>query len=94
MFTVVVLYRKALAHYSVTTRGDGWYEAVLLDYGGSSHDLPPPQIRFIREGRHCSGDTDERDLMDDLYYGVQVELEKAGGAASPGHNPKAPYVAI
>ncbi len=75
--TVVVLYRRALAHYAITTGHNNAYEAGLLKYCGSSHNLPPPKISFKMEGRHCQGTTDEQDLMDDLYYAMQLELHKA-----------------
>jgi hypothetical protein len=92
--TVVVIYRQALAHYTVAVKNETLYEAGLLKYGGSSHDLPPPRIRFLKQGRHCTGDTDEQDLMDDLYHAVQVALTTNDDAPSAGHNPGTPYVSI
>jgi|GEM_PF-1323311 len=78
--TVVVLYRKALAHYTVTVKEDGSFEAGLLKYGGHSCDAPPQQIRFRKEGRHCTGSSEDEGLMDELCYAVQLELEKAGSS--------------
>ena len=79
-YTVVVIYHKALAHYTVALVDHGCYEAGLLKYGGYSHDLPPARLKFNKEGRHCNGDTTECDLMDDLYHAVQVARESGGGA--------------
>jgi hypothetical protein len=93
-YTVVVLHRKALAHYTVTVGDNGWYEGHLLKYGGSSHDLPPPKLRFTCEGRHCSGNTDEQDLLDDLYHAIQIERKKTGSSTDLVYNPRAPYVSI
>jgi hypothetical protein len=74
--TVVVLYCGALAYYAVTIGHNNAYEAGLLKYCGSSHDLPPPKLSFKIEGRHCQGSTDEQDLMDDLYFAVQRKLQQ------------------
>jgi hypothetical protein len=77
-FTVVVLYRGALAHYAMAINDDA-YEAGLLKYCGSSHDLPPPKLHFKKEGRHCQGNSNEQDLMDDLYFAVQLKLQQEPG---------------
>ena len=73
---VVVLHRKALAHYRVQESMEQGYEANLLKYCGGSHDLPPANVSFTIQGRHCSGDTVEQDLMDDLYNAIKTALTK------------------
>ena len=92
--TVVVLYRKALAHYSVTMKEDGSFEAGLLKYGGHSADTPPRQIHFRKEGRHCTGDIQDRELMDELCYAVQLELSQTSGSMCSKSIPGKPYVSI
>lgn len=85
---VVVLYRKALAHYNVAEKETGWFEASLLNYSGNSNDLPPPRLKFIKDGRHCSGNTEEQDLMDDLYDAVQRKLIRGDGPPDAVYNPQ------
>ena len=69
--TAVVLYKGALAHYTVTKNCEQDYEARLLEYRGTVENGPPDVIHFVKEGRHCIGDTAEQDLMDELYSTVQ-----------------------
>lgn len=92
--TVVVLFRGALAHYSVAEQEQGKFEARLLKYTGSKLNSPPQEFLFRKEGRHCIGSIEEQDLMDDLCHAVQTKLSKTGGFSGSTQNPKAPYVAI
>lgn len=78
--TAVVLHRGSLAHYTVAEVEDGWLEADLLRYDGKHRNTPPQGIRFIKNGRHCSGDTKNRELMDELCAAVWLERQKRGGA--------------
>lgn len=79
--TVVVLFKNALAHYRVALTGASGYEASLLRYGGNAENVPPIDVRFVKEGRHCTGNTGEADLMDDLYDAVQRKEQKREGPA-------------
>ena len=93
--TVAVLYRQALAHYSVTMEEKGDYEASLLKYNGGPCAGPPRQLWFKKQGRHCTGNEPEQELMDDLYWGVLLRLaEEGGGSSGPVLNPNTPYVSI
>ncbi|WP_132053211.1 hypothetical protein [Pseudocnuella soli] len=84
--TVVVLFRNALAHYTVAVDDESGFEANLKKYGGEPHNQPPPQICFVKEGRHCSGNTEEADLMDDLYDAIKLNKEdQINGASSLLH---------
>lgn len=74
--TAVVLHKGSLAHYTVSDRGDGNYEAHLLRYGGDQKDVPPRSLSFVKDGRHCTGTTREQELMDELCAAVQLEKEK------------------
>jgi hypothetical protein len=74
--TVVVLYRKVLAHYTVAVREDGTYLAGLIKYKGDKQHVPPQRIWFKKQGRHCIGDIDDQELMDDLYHAVQSKMDK------------------
>lgn len=82
--TAVVLHRGALAHYAVHKDGEQVYEAHLLRYSGAREDEPPHEIEFRKAGRHCTGSTDEQDLMDDILNAVQSKEQKEG---SSGFNP-------
>jgi len=73
---VVVLFQRALAHYTVAVREDGTYLASLIQYKGSKQHEPPHRIWFKKQGRHCIGDTDDQELMDDLYHAVQSKMDK------------------
>ena len=92
--TVVVLYRNALAHYRVAQSGASGYDASLLRYGGSAENVPPNEVHFVKDGRHCTGNIGEADLMDDLYDAVQRKGEKREGPA--GVHPPAiqPYMTL
>ncbi len=72
---VSVLYRSLLAKYDITKRFDGSYIAKLCDYKGNT--TPPHELSFVIEGRHCTGDTGETELMDDLHLDYQQQV-KAG----------------
>lgn len=74
--TAVVLHKGSLAHYTVSERGDGKYEAHLLRYGGDEKDTPPRSLSFVKDGRHCTGTVKEQELMDELCAAVQLEKEK------------------
>jgi len=92
--TAVVLFRSALAHYTVTMNEDGSYEAGLQKYAGTRDNDPPLVVHFKKEGRHCTGDSEEKELMDDLCYAVQAELTKGGGSLGSEQRPRTPYVSI
>lgn len=78
--TAVVLHRGSLAHYTVREAKNSWLEAHLLRYDGGQENAPPLRIRFIKNGRHCSGDTKNQELMDDLCAALGLEKQKRGGA--------------
>jgi len=70
--TTVVLHKGALAHYVVHSE-DRRFEAHLIRYSGARENEPPHDIAFQKAGRHCTGSTEEQDLMDDLCYAVECE---------------------
>jgi hypothetical protein len=77
--TAVVLHKGSLAHYTVSEKRDGSFEARLLRYGGKDEDAPPGQVWFVKDGRHCTGSTKDQELMDELCAAVLLEKEKRGG---------------
>lgn len=77
--TAVVLHKGSLAHYTVSQKSDGTYEAHLLRYGGNRQDKPPKGLGFVKDGRHCTGNTQEEELMDELCAAIKLENEKANG---------------
>jgi len=78
--TAVVLHKGALAHYSVGKDVDELYTARLITYGGAACNKPPKHLHFIEQGRHCSGDTNNQELIDDLWYTAK---QKLGGYNAP-----------
>lgn len=76
--TAVTLHKGSLASYSIVERKDGSYEAHLQSYGGKQQDAPPKCIWFVKEGRHCTGNTKYQELMDEFYAAVKMEIEKEG----------------
>lgn len=78
-----VLFRGALAQYRVRKVEDGSFTAQLMYYKGRSSDAPPKEITFVKDGRHCTGNTGEQELMDDLYETVKTHfgglLSRANG---------------
>ena len=80
--TAVVLHQGSLAHYTVSEREDGSFEARLLKYSGDRKDTPPQAIRFVKDGRHCTGNTSHQELMDELCAAVQLEKERRRGEKS------------
>jgi hypothetical protein len=78
-----VLYKGALAHYRVRKEEDGGFTAQLLYYKGRSGDSPPKEVEFVKDGRHCTGNTNEQELIDDLYETVKTHfgglLSRANG---------------
>ena len=80
--TAVVLHKGSLAHYTVSEREDGNFEARLLRYSGDRKDAPPQAIRFVKDGRHCTGTTSHQELMDELCAAVQLEKERRSGEES------------
>lgn len=67
-----VLYKNALAHYKVEKEADGGFTANLLYYKGRAADAPPKELYFVKDGRHCTGNTCEQELVDDLYETVKT----------------------
>lgn len=73
--TAVILYKGALAHYTVEKSNGLFYSAHLIRYGGQACDKPPKHLHFIEEGRHCSGNSNNQDLMDDLCYTAKQQMD-------------------
>lgn len=80
--TAVVLHNGSLAPYTVSQRGKGSFEALLLRYGGEGKEAPPRTIRFVKNGRHCTGTTSQQELMDELCAAVELEKERRSGEDS------------
>lgn len=72
--TAVVLYRGALAHYTVTQRGENRFVANLYAYKGDPANSPPRQLSLEKRGRHCTGSVENEELLDELYYAAREKL--------------------
>lgn len=80
--TAVVLHKGALAHYTVRSEDEEHYEAHLVRYTGAPENEPPQDIEFSKTGRHCTGSTEEQDLMDDICNAVQFTGRRGGSDVS------------
>jgi hypothetical protein len=85
--TAVVLHKGALAHYAVHSEQRANFEAHLLQYNGALENEPPHDIVLQKAGRHCTGSTEEQDLMDDICNAVECKEEKEGGSMVSSPNP-------
>ena len=78
-----VIYKGALAQYRVIKEEEGGFTAQLLFYKGNMNNTPPKEVHFVKDGRHCTGDTCDQELMDDLYETVKTRfgglLSRANG---------------
>jgi hypothetical protein len=86
----VVWYRGALAYYSVSKKEDGSFVAALQKYAGPKEDNPPRKVRFAKQGRHCTGDTEEQELMDEICSAVEQQTLPPippPGPSFPYHRP-------
>ena len=80
--TAVVLHKGALAHYSVRCEDEEHFEAHLIRYKGAPENEPPHGLEFSKKGRHCTGSTGERDLMDDICNAVQFTARSGSSEES------------
>ncbi|ANE50920.1 hypothetical protein SY85_10810 [Flavisolibacter tropicus] len=78
--SAVVMYKGALAYYIVDKGSGQLYKAHLTRYGGAPINEPPSHLQFIEEGRHCFGNTNNQELMDELCYTVKQQI---GGNIPP-----------
>jgi hypothetical protein len=69
-----VLYKGALAQYRVKKDEEGGFTAQLLSYKGRQSEAPPKEVYFVKDGRHCTGNTCEQELMDDLYETIKTHF--------------------
>lgn len=71
-----VKYFGALAHYVVSRKRGGIYEAKLTEYEGNGGSKPPNEILMVRSIGHWSGDIQDKDLTDKIGYSVEEEGRK------------------
>ena len=77
--TAVVLFKGSLAYYSVSSREGEIYVAHLLTYSGEPENYPPQRISFEKQGRHCIGSIEDRDLMDDICDAARDKFRTTEG---------------
>ena len=73
--TAAVLHGGKLAHYDVQIENNGVCTARLSDYKGNPENTPPQRIVLTREGRHWISNVDNRNLVDDLGYAVEIKVK-------------------
>lgn len=73
--TAAVLHGGKLAHYDVQIENNGVCTARLADYKGNPENTPPDRIVLTREGRHWTSNVDNRMLVDDLGYAVEIKVK-------------------
>ena len=76
--TAVILYKGALACYTVAEQGSKGFVAHLLTYNGDPASSPPSDVQLEKQGRHFVGSTKEEELMEDLFYAAREGLHKSG----------------
>lgn len=74
-FKAVVFHKGGLAHYTISNTPDGRFQALLFRYDGRENEQPPKVVEFVKDGRHCSGDT-AQELMDELFAAVDNRIKK------------------
>ena len=72
----VVLYRGALAHYTVAKRGKDRFVAKLLAYRGDPASCPPGEVSLEKQGRHCTGTVEDVALLDELYFAAKEKMDQ------------------
>ncbi|MER3463553.1 MAG: hypothetical protein C4329_03160 [Chitinophagaceae bacterium] len=92
--TAVVLYQGALAYYTVSRQGDGKYVAHLLNYSKGQELEPPQTIHFWNNGRHCSGNIEDDNLMDEIWLAVKDKFKDGDGSDFSATNLTKLYVFI
>ena len=70
-----VNYKNAVAHYDIVKEKDGIYAAMLEDYEGSVHNLPPANITLTRGIRHWIGSMNDEVLTNDLGEVIDIYLQ-------------------
>lgn len=70
---VAVLYRGVIAKYRIRKGAEETCQARLVSYNGPADEAPDAVVDFRKEGRHCSGSTEEQELMDDLYAAIATK---------------------
>ena len=74
--TAVILYKGALARYTVSGQGSKGFSAHLLNYSGDPACCPPADVQLEKQGRHFVGTTRDEELMEDIFYAAKDELNK------------------
>ncbi len=74
--TAVVLHKGALAHYTVAEEGRDRFVAQLLAYNGNPNSSPPKQVSLEKHGRHCTGNVEDVELLDELYYAAKEKMKE------------------
>lgn len=74
--TAAVLYGGALAHYDVSIRDDGSFDARLTAFKGSAQNAPPQQLTLRKEGRRWVSNVNDKDLPEDIGYAVEMKVPK------------------
>ncbi len=74
--TVAVLYKDALAYYSIHSEREGSYSATLLRYNGDARNKPPQTFTSNKEGRHWTDDTIDQELLDQIGFDLELQRQQ------------------
>ena len=69
--SVSVLYKGALAHFTIEKMKDGVFTAHLLKYQGHLVNEPPHNFTLQKKGRHWRNDSTNQDLLDDVGFAIE-----------------------
>ena len=67
-----VLFRNALAHYTISQEEEGVFLAQLIDYEGKPDYAPPVQILLTRGIRRWIGSFDNQEVLDALGQAIDT----------------------
>lgn len=65
-FSAIANYKGGLAHYKVTPKDPGIFDAYLDRYDGKPENTPSKNIILIRGSNHWSGSIKEQTLLDKI----------------------------
>ena len=70
-----VTYKGSLAYYTIEEDTKGIFSATLVDYKGSTHNMPPVHLIITKGVRHWIGSTDDDVLTNELGEAIEISLQ-------------------
>ena len=70
-----VTYKGSAARFSIKEDTKGIFSATLIDYEGSTHNMPPVHLIVTKGVRHWIGSTDDDVLTNELGSAIEINLQ-------------------